>query len=91
MLPHQVSVARVLYVQNKKELLLSVTYIITISNLQTLDSGILDDVPLAPQLVRQPGRLSGSAQRTWTGASLLSPRDQMDVSVKSLTSWRTET
>ncbi len=52
-----------------------------ISGLQALDPGILDDVPVAPQLVRQPGPVPGADQRAGTGASLLSPRDQMDVSV----------
>lgn len=53
-----------------------------ISDFQALDPGILGDVPVAPQLVRQPGPVPGADQRARTGASLLSPRDQMDVSVK---------
>ena len=42
---------------------------------------MLGDVPVAPQLVRQLGPVPGADQRAGTGASLLSPRDQMDVSV----------
>lgn len=49
-------------------------------NQQALDPRVLDDVPVAPQLVRQPGRVPRDDQRAGAGASLHSPRDKMDVS-----------
>lgn len=52
-----------------------------ILDLQALDPRILDNVPVAPQFVRQPGTVPRADPRAGTGASLLSPRDKMDVSV----------
>lgn len=49
-------------------------------NQQALDPRVLDDVPVAPQLVRQPGTVPRADQGTGAGASLRSPRDKMDVS-----------
>lgn len=46
---------------------------------QVLDPGVLDDVPVAPQPVRQSGTVPGADPRPGTGASVSSPRDQMDV------------
>ena len=79
MLPHQVSLTQ----WHCQSLSLCVRFYHShiISDLQTLDPGVLDDVPLAPQLVRQHGAVPGADQGAGTGASLLSARDQMDVSV----------
>lgn len=82
MLPYQVSERNIF--RDKQNIYFVVSLIGIVSNLQALDSRILDNIPVAPQLVRQPGRVSGFDQRAWTGASLLSPRDQMDVSVNLL-------
>lgn len=60
---------------------MSVTWCLPDPPPQALDPGILGDVPVEPQLVRQPGRVSRADQRAGTGASLLAPRDQVDVSV----------
>lgn len=49
-------------------------------NQQALDPRVLADVPVAPQLERQPGAVPRADQGAGAGASLRSPRDKMDVS-----------
>lgn len=54
------------------------------SVLKALDPGVLDNVPVEPQPVGQSGAVPGADQRARPGAALLSPRNQMDVSVQTL-------